>query len=53
MDYTITALILVIMWFGRDIVMRKKIKLPKWIDYTMLAIAASLTARLVYLAILS
>ena len=53
MDYNIAALILVIMWLGRDVVMWKKIKLPKWIDYTMLAIAASLTAWLVYLAILS
>ena len=53
MDYIITALLLVIMWLGRDVVMWKKIKLPKWIDYTMSGIAISLTAWLVYLAILS
>ena len=53
MDYNITALILAIMFLAWQVVMWKKIKLPKWIDYTMSGIAISLTAWLVYLAFLS
>ncbi len=53
MDYNITELILVIMFLAWQVMMWKKIKLPKWIDYTMSGIAISLTAWLVYSAFLS
>ena len=53
MDYNITALFLAIMFLAWQVVMWKKINFPKWVDYTMSAIAISLTACLVYLAILS
>ena len=53
MDYNITALLLAIMFLAWQVVMWKKIKLPKWVDYTLSAIMIALTGWLVYLTILS
>ena len=53
MDFNITALILSIMFLALQGMMWKKIKLKKWQDYTLSAIAVSLTGWLIYLSILS
>ena len=53
MDFNITALILSIMFLAWQGMMLKKIKLKKWQDYTLSAIAVSLTGWLIYLSILS
>ena len=53
MDFNVIALLIFIMLLVWQLMMWKKIKLKKWQDYTMSAIAISLTAWLVYLAILS
>jgi len=52
MDYKITSLLLAIMLLGWQVMMWKKIKLPKWVDYTMSAIAVSLLGWYVYLTFL-
>jgi len=53
MYFNITALILSTMFLAWQGMMWKKIKLKKWQDYTLSAIAIALTGWLVYLAILS
>ena len=53
MDFNVTALLLAIMFLVWQVMMWKKIKLKKWQDYTLSAIAIALTGWLVYLAILS
>ena len=52
MDYKITSLLLAIMLLGWQVMMWKKIKPPKWVDYTMSAIAVSLLGWYVYLTFL-
>jgi uncharacterized membrane protein len=53
MDFNITALIFSTMFLAWQGMMWKKIKLKKWQDYSLSAIAASLTGWLIYLSILS
>ena len=53
MDFNITAIILSLMILAWQVMMWKKIKLKKWQDYNLSAIAIALTGWLVYLAILS
>ena len=53
MDFNITAIILFLMILAWQVMMWKKIKLKKWQDYSLSAIAASLTGWLIYLSILS
>ena len=52
MDYKITSLLLAVMLLGWQIMLWKKIKLPKWVDFTMSAIAVSLLGWYVYLTFL-
>ncbi len=50
MNYKITSLLLAIMLLVWQVVMWKKIKLPKLADYILSAIMVSLSLYLVYLA---
>ena len=52
MDYKITSLLIAIMLLGWQVMMWKKIKLPKWVDYTMSVIAVLLLGWYVYLTFL-
>ena len=53
MDYKITSLLLAMMLLGWQVVMWKKIELPKWVDYILSAIMVILMIWLVYLTFLS
>ena len=53
MDYKVTSLLVAILLVVWQVMMWKKIKLKKWQDYSLSAIAASLTGWLIYLSILS
>jgi len=53
MDYNITALVISIMLLAWQLMMWKKIKLPKWIDYSLSGIFISLLAWFIYLSFLS
>ena len=52
MDFNVTSLLIVIMLLVWQLMMWKKIKLPKWVDYTMSVIAVSLSGWYVYLIFL-
>ena len=53
MDYKITSLLLVAMLLGWQIILWKKRKLPKWVDFILSAIMVALIGWLVYLTFLS
>ena len=53
MDYKITSLLICLMLLGWQIIMWKKIKLPKWIDYILSAIIVTIMGWFLYLTFLS
>ena len=53
MDYNIMALIISLMLLAWQVMMWKKIKLPKWIDYILSGITLGLLVWFVYLTFLS
>ncbi len=53
MGYNITALVISIILFVWQVMMWKKIKLPKWIDYSLSGITLGLLVWFVYLSFLS
>jgi len=52
MDYKITSLLLAVMLFGWQIMLWKKIKLPKMVDYILSTIAVILMIWFIYLTFL-
>ena len=53
MDYNITALVISIILVAWQVMVWKKIKLPKWIDYILSGITIGLLVWLIYLTFLS
>jgi len=52
MDYKITSLLAATILLGWQVILWKKIKLPKWVDYTLSVIAVSLLGWYVFLIFL-
>ena len=53
MDYKITSLLLAAIIFGWQIMLWKKVELPKWWDYILSGIMVALMGWLLYLTFLS
>jgi len=53
MDYKITSLLLAVMLLSWQIMLWKKVELPKWGDYSFSGIMVALMGWLVYLTFLS
>ena len=53
MDYNIIALVISIILVAWQVMVWKKIKLPKWIDYILSVITIGLLVWLIYLTFLS
>ena len=53
MDYIVTSSLLAVMLLGWQIMLWKKVELPKWGDYCFSGIMVALMGWLVYLAFLS
>ena len=53
MDYNITALVISIILLVWQVMMWKKIKLSKWIDYSLSGVILGLLVWFVYLSFLS
>ena len=53
MDYKITSLLMAIMLIGWQVMLWKKIKLQKWVDYVLSAIMVVLMIWFMYLTFLS
>ena len=53
MDYKVTSLFLAVVLFGWQIMLWKKVELPKWVDYCLSGIMVGLIGWLVYLTFLS
>ena len=53
MDYNITALVISIIFVAWQVMVWKKIKLPKWIDYTLSGITLGLLVWFIYLTFIS
>ena len=53
MDYKVTSLLIAVLLLGWQIMLWKKIKLPKWVDYILSAIMVALIVWYVYLTFLS
>ena len=52
MDFNVTSLLIVIMLLVWQLVMWKKIKLPKWVDYILSAIMVAIMGWFLYLTFL-
>jgi len=53
MDYKVTSLLLAVVLLGWQIMLWKKVELPKWADYCFSGIMVALMGWLVYLTFLS
>ena len=53
MDYIVTSSLLAVMLIGWQIMLWKKLELPKWVDYCLSGIMVALIGWLVYLTFLS
>ncbi len=53
MDYKVTSLFLAVVLLGLQIILWKKVELPKWGDYCLSGIMVALMGWLVYLTFLS
>ena len=53
MDYIVTYSLLAVMLIGWQIMLWKKLELPKWVDYCLSGIMVALIGWLVYLTFLS
>ena len=53
MDYKVTSLLIAVLLLGWQIMLWKKIKLPKWVDYILSVIMVAIMGWFLYLTFLS